>query len=98
MMHGHEKSRSAIVAVKPTNKVARPLRSSPRRSQPLRSRWSQGRRPRGMRASKARTGRSTGYAWHRRWLAYGEAIAVDDPRWEPYAGKLHVRICAGGAQ
>ena len=20
------------------------------------------------------------------------------PRWEPYAGKLHVRICAGGAQ
>src|SRR5713101_3095506 len=24
-----------------------------------------------MRASKARTGRSTGYAWHRRWLAYG---------------------------
>ena len=24
-----------------------------------------------MRASKARTGRSTGYAWYRRWLAYG---------------------------
>ena len=24
MMHGHEKSRSAIVAVKPTNKVVRP--------------------------------------------------------------------------
>ena len=21
-----------------------------------------------------------------------------DPRWEPYAGKPHVRICAGGAQ
>ena len=20
------------------------------------------------------------------------------PRWEPYAGKLHVRICAGGAR
>jgi len=20
------------------------------------------------------------------------------PRWEPYAGKLHVRICAGGSQ
>ena len=29
-----------------------------------------------MRVSKARTGRSTGYAWHRRWLAYGRAIAV----------------------
>jgi hypothetical protein len=21
-----------------------------------------------------------------------------DPRWEPYAGKPHVRICAGGAR
>ena len=62
MMHGREKSRSAIVAVKPTNKVVRPLRSCPLRSQPQRSRWSQGRRPRGMRTSKARTGRSTGYA------------------------------------
>jgi hypothetical protein len=20
------------------------------------------------------------------------------PRWEPYAGKLHVRVCAGGAR
>ena len=61
MMHGHEKSRSAIVAGKPTNKA----------SDPLRSRWSEGRRPRGMRASKARTGRSTERACHRRWLAYG---------------------------
>ena len=24
--------------------------------------------------------------------------AVKHPRWEPYAGKLHVRFCAGGAQ
>ena len=97
MMHGHEKSSSAIVAVKPTNKVAHLLRSDPWRSQPRRSRWSQGRRPRGRRASKARTGRSTGYAWHRRWLAYGEHCR-GDPRWEPYAGKLQVRVCAGGAQ
>ena len=27
-----------------------------------------------------------------------ERFAVRYPRWEPYAGKLHVRICAGGAQ
>ena len=27
-----------------------------------------------------------------------ERFAVTHPRWEPYAGKLHVRICAGGAQ
>jgi RNA-directed DNA polymerase len=25
-------------------------------------------------------------------------FAVTHPRWEPYAGKLHVRICAGGAR
>jgi RNA-directed DNA polymerase len=25
-------------------------------------------------------------------------FAVKHPRWEPYAGKLHVRICAGGAR
>jgi len=61
MMYGREKSGSAIVAGKPTNK----------RSDPLRSRWSQGRRTRGMRASKARTGHSTGNACQRRWLTYG---------------------------
>jgi len=27
-----------------------------------------------------------------------ERFAVTHPRWEPYAGKPHVRICAGGAQ
>jgi group II intron reverse transcriptase/maturase len=27
-----------------------------------------------------------------------ERFAVKHPRWEPYAGKLHVRFCAGGAQ
>jgi RNA-directed DNA polymerase len=25
-------------------------------------------------------------------------FAVTHPRWEPYAGKPHVRFCAGGAQ
>jgi RNA-directed DNA polymerase len=25
-------------------------------------------------------------------------FAVSHPRWEPYAGKPHVRFCAGGAQ
>ena len=48
MMHGHEKSRSAIVAVKPMNKAEHPLRS----------RWSEGRRPRGMWTSSARAGLS----------------------------------------
>ena len=62
MMHGREKSDSAIVAVKPTNKAGRPLRS----------RWSQGRGPRGTRASKARAGHRAGKACPRRWSAYGK--------------------------
>ena len=27
-----------------------------------------------------------------------QLFAVTHPRWEPYAGKPHVRFCAGGAQ
>jgi RNA-directed DNA polymerase len=27
-----------------------------------------------------------------------QRFAVSHPRWEPYAGKPHVRFCAGGAQ
>ena len=27
-----------------------------------------------------------------------DRFAVTHPRWEPYAGKPHVRFCAGGAQ
>jgi len=27
-----------------------------------------------------------------------QAFAVTHPRWEPYAGKPHVRFCAGGAR
>ena len=27
-----------------------------------------------------------------------QRFAVRHPRWEPYAGKPHVRFCAGGAQ
>ena len=49
-----------------------------------------------MRTSKARTGLRTRLACHRRWSVYGN-FAVTHPRWEPYAGKPHVRIWAGGA-
>ena len=61
MMHGREKSDPAIVARKPANNAGR-----------RRSGWSEGREPRGTRASKARAGRRTGKACHRRWSAYGK--------------------------
>ncbi len=34
---------------------------------------------------------------HRRWTACGKHLPLD-PRWEPYAGRLQVRICAGSAR
>jgi hypothetical protein len=62
MMHGREKSDSAIVAVKPTNKAV------PIAAEPVEPRAG----PRGTRASKARTGHRDGSAWHKRWSAYGK--------------------------
>jgi len=58
MMHGHEKSRSAIVAVKPTNKAERSAAeqsaAEPTAAEPVERR----RRPRGMWTSSARAGLS----------------------------------------
>ena len=92
MMHGHEKSSSAIVAVKPTNKaeLTAAEQSAVERTaaEPVESRaeaegngrpaqHAPGTVP-GTRAPRA--GLHT--AQHRRGY----------PRWEPYAGKLHVRV------
>src|SRR4051812_3543191 len=60
MMHEPEKSDFAIVATKPANKAGNLWRSW----------WSEGRGPGGTRTSKARAGRRTGKACHRRWVAY----------------------------
>ena len=87
MMHGRGKSDAAVVAVKPANKTERSVAESVE--------------PRA--ATKGNAGQqSTRRAQNRisvylRWLAYGERLPLD-PRWEPYAGKPHVRICAGGAR
>src|SRR3984893_6603957 len=62
MMHGHEKSDSAIVAGKPTNKAV------PAAAEPVEPRAG----ARGTRASKARTGHRDGSACHKRWNAYGK--------------------------
>ena len=62
MMHGREKSDSAIVAGKPTNKAV------PTAAEPVEPRAG----AKGTRASKARTGHSAGCACHKRWSAYGK--------------------------
>jgi hypothetical protein len=98
MMHGHEKSRSAIVAVKPTNNAERSAAeqsaAEPTAAEPVERRaeaeGNAGQQSTHRAQYRARV--ATGAGWHtaRRRRGY--------PRWEPYAGKLHVRICAGGAR
>ena len=97
MMHGYEKSDSAIVAVKPTNNAKRPPaeRSAaepnaaesgePRAGTKGNADWQS------MRRTLSRAGMSQALERIRK-------VAVTHPRWEPYAGKPHVRICAGGAR
>ena len=96
MMHGHEKSDPAIVAMKPANKVA--PRCGAIRGGVSRS---------GAGGAKGGDQGECGLAKHALDSAPGSrvtgagphaAIACRlDPRWEPYAGKPHVRFCAGGA-
>ena len=89
MMHGHEKSRSAIVAVKPTNK-AEQFAAEP------------GGAKGGDQGECGPATHAPNSAPHKRVKDAGSHTAAYScrgyPRWEPYAGKLHVRICAGGAR
>ena len=91
MMHGHEKSDPAIVAMKPANKVA-PRRGAVRR----------GVSRSGVGGAKGGDQGECGLAKHAldsapgpRVTGAGTHAAVAcrlDPRWEPYAGKPHVRF------
>ena len=88
MMHGYEKSDLAIVAVKPANKVERSAAElvEPRAGTEGNADWQSTHwTQRQVRVSQA-PGRIRQFACRL------------DPRWEPYAGKPPVRICAGGAR
>jgi hypothetical protein len=88
MMHEGEKSDPAIVAVKPTNKAERSAAETVERRAGAKGNADQ---------------HSTCRAQYRVSVTQGAGahtarFAVTHPRWEPYAGKPHVRFCAGGAQ
>src|SRR3974390_1376740 len=92
MMHGRGKSSPVIVARKPANK-ADPETVSAAESMERRA------GAEGKTTQNARTGLRAGYAWS--WLASIHQAAMLDcqnPRREPYAGKLQVRVWAGGAR
>ena len=90
VMHDGEKSDPAIVAAKPTNKAERSA------AEPVEPRTET-------------KGNAVQQITHRaqyrarvsqeldRIRRAATAVRRSDPRWEPYAGKPHVRICAGGA-
>jgi hypothetical protein len=88
MMHGHEKSDLAIAAVKPTNKAERSAAELVERRAGTKGNAGQ----QSTRRTQCRI--SVSQALDRIRLI----VAVTHPRWEPYAGKPHVRIWAGGAR
>ena len=88
MMYGHEKSDHATVAGKPTNKAERSVAELVERRAGTEGNARQlctRRTP--SRVSVAQDVGSSTAPTCRRY-----------PRWEPYAGKPHVRICAGGRE
>ena len=86
MMHEREKSDSAIVAEKPTNKAERSA------AEPVEPRAG----PRGIRTSKARAGRRTGKACHRRWIAYGKRQGKGRRRGSPRSCITSIPSACGG--
>jgi hypothetical protein len=88
MMHGHEEPDLAIVAVKPANKAERSAAELVERRAGTEGNADQ--------LSTCRTQRQISVTH-----SVGSHTATCCryyPRWEPYAGKPHVRICAGGRE
>ena len=87
MMHGREESDPVIVATKPPNEAGLPVEEAVERRAGAAWKADQ--------PHTLRTQRRVSVA--PRLAAYG-MVAVTHARWEPYAGKPHVRFCAGGGQ
>jgi hypothetical protein len=91
MMYGPEKSDPGIVAMKPANKAEQSV------AEPVERRA--GTKGNADQQSTCRTqSRSSMSQALERIRKVQNAPAVTHPRWEPHAGKPHVRFCAGGAQ
>jgi len=102
MMHGPEKSDPAIVAMKPANKAEGPPAARPAEEKHAAELGERrvGTKGNADQQSMRRTQRraSVSQALERIRQVASDRSAVTHPRWEPYAGKPHVRICAGGVR
>ena len=100
-MNGPEKSDSAIVAMKLANK-AQPSgeRSAgePYAAEPVEQRAGTKGNADQQSTRRTQSRESVSQALERIRNVASERFAVTHPRWEPYAGKPHVRFCAGGAR
>ena len=90
MMHGREKSDSAIVAGKPTNKAVPTAAEPVERRAGTKGNANQ----QSMGRAQNRANHVTGAGAHTE--SRNSSFAVTHPRWEPCAGIPHARICAGG--
>ena len=102
MMNGPEKSDSAIVAMKPANKAEGPPAARPAEekhaAEPVERRA--GTKGNAGQQSTCRTQRRASVSQEPERIRQeaSDRPAVTHPRWEPYAGKPHVRFCAGGVR
>ena len=94
MMHGHEKSDLVIVAMKPANKAKEAhcggVCGGERSGVGGAKGGGQGEYAPAQHVLDPEPG-----SRDKRAGAYTATFAVTHPRWEPYAGKPHVRFCAG---
>jgi RNA-directed DNA polymerase len=92
MMHGREKSDSAIVAGKPTNKAERSAAEPVERRAGAKGNASQ------QSTDRAQNRATVSQALERVRRVARSASRRHHPRWEPYARIGLVRFCAGGAR
>jgi RNA-directed DNA polymerase len=101
MMHGHGKSDPAIVAMKPANKAEGPTAARPAEekhaAEPVERRAGTKGNAGWQSTHRTQSRASVSQALERIRQVASDRSAVTHPRWEPYAGKPHVRFCAGGA-
>ena len=102
MMYGHGKSRPGIVARKPANKAARsatePSVKEPAAAESVERRAGTKGNADWQSTRRTQSRMSVSQALERIRQVASNRSAVIHPRWEPDAGKPHVRICAGGVR
>ena len=92
MMHGHEKSDPAIVAMKPANKVEGPSAARPAEEKHAAESVERRAGTKGNADQQSTSRTQSRVSVTQALERIRQRLAVIHPRWEPDAGKPHVRI------